>query len=724
MPAFFFLGLFSLLTQVFALKELSGLLTAHEAALGLGLSAWLLWTAAGLALALKTPALARLLEGPKGFLSACVLFAFASGANLIILRKAGVLLKPGLAPGLLEMIVFSFLLTLPAALAGGACLARGLSEKRLAFYRAEGFGAAAGGLLTLLYAVFFPSTDPLLIVGLAALALILSAPGVPLTNAGKLAAAASVGLLFFSGTRMKPPFAIPPYFAGASACARTTGSRMAFLESVGQKTFIEDGAVLAQLPLPEQAEISVQLPLLTHDDPESILFIGPAGLLLSGEAQKHHPKSVTISDPDRFRTAFILERAGPGPEHALIERTDARLLLKARRQTYDLIFQTVPEPLNAAANRFFTLDFFRDAGAALKKGGILVFTLPFSENYLPPERAYFAASILASADAVFKHIELAPGGTLTVLASNSVIDLAPGTLTRRYDRRKIKNLYAAPSAFPFLLDPYRRTWARSALGKIKNPPLNTDLNPVAYFYLWKMWLAMFVSPGTLTGLALISAVFALLLSQCLRRCRIKSLWPSDGRLPRPAELLKNKETAGVFLAGFWAMGFEVVCLFMFQTASGQLTWKLGMLFSGFMAGSAAGGRVLRSFPRPTARAGALILALTLTAGLYTYASRLGALAPAISFPLFMGLLFGGGAALGGYFAAATDENEGGVPRLYYSDLLGAALGAFVFSAAIIPLAGLRASLLWAAAALMTGLLLTIPLPSKRKQDNLPNLPSS
>lgn len=689
MPAFFLLGFFSLLTQVFALRELSGLLTAHEAALGLGLSAWLLWTAAGLALALKTPALARLLEGPKGFLSACVFFASGSGANLLLLRKAGFLLKPGLAPGLLELILFSFLLTLPAALANGVCLARGLSEKRLAFYRAEGFGAAAGGLLSLLYAVFFPGTDPLLILGMAAPALIVSAPGVPLTSARKVAPAILAGLLFFGGTRLMPPFSLPAYFTEVSDCARTTGSRMAFMDRAGQKTFIEDGAVLTQLPLTEQAESSVQLPLLAHKKPENILFIGPAGLLLAGEAQKHRPKSVTVSDPDRFRAAFILERAGPGTDRARIDRTDARLLLKARRKTYDMIFQTVPEPLNAAANRFFTLDFFREAGAALKKDGILVFTLPFSENYLPPERAYFAASILASAASAFKHVELAPGGTLTALASDSPIDLSPGTLARRYKAGKIKNVYATPAAFPFLLDPSRRAWAGTMLEKVKKPPLNTDLNPVAYFYLWKMWLAMFVSPGTLTGLALLAVVFAVF----------------AGRLLKPGAMMGDKETAGVFLAGFWAMGFEVACLFMFQTYSGQLTWKLGMLFSAFMAGAAAGGRVLKRFPRPAARAGALLLAFTLTAGLYICAPRLGTLTPAASFPLFMGLLFGGGAALGGYFAAATGANEDGTVRLYYSDLLGAALGAFVFSAAIIPLAGLRASLLWAAAALAAGLLL-------------------
>ncbi len=691
MPAFFLLGLFSLLTQVFALKELSGLLTAHEAALGLGLSAWLLWTAAGMALALKNPALTRALEGPKGFLSACVFFTFASGANLILLKKAGFLLTPGLAAGLLELILYSFLLTLPAALAGGMCLARGLSEKRLAFYRAESFGAAAGGLLTLLHAVFFPGTDPLFILGAAALALIFSAPGVSLAGGRKLAPAALAGLLFFGGTRLKPPFALPDYFAGASAYARTTGSRMAFMDTGGQKTFIEDGSVLIQTPLTEQSEISVQLPMLAHKNPENILFIGPAGLLLASEAQKHHPKSVTVCDPDRFRAAFILERSHPGLTDAQIDRTDARLLLGSRQKTYDMIFQTVPEPLNAAANRYFTLDFFREAGRSLKKDGILVFTLPFSENYLPPERAYFAASILASAASAFKYLELTPGGTLTALASDSPIDLAPEALARRYGQRKIKNLYATPYAFPFLLDPYRRSWAATTLGRIKHPPLNTDLNPVAYFYVWKMWLAMFVSPGTLTGLALMAAAFALLL----------------GRLPQPAELLKNKEAAGVFLAGFWAMGFEVVCLFMFQTSSGQLTWKMGMLFAGFMAGLAAGGRVLKNFPSASARAGALILGLALTAGLYAFCPRLASLSPAAAFPIFMALLFCGGAVLGGYFAASAGRDDGGVAGLYYSDLLGAALGAFIFSAAIIPLAGLRASLIWAAAALAAGAALAL-----------------
>ena len=702
MPAFFFLGLFSLLTQVFALKELSGLLTAREAALGLGLSAWLLWTAAGLALAMRTPALEKKLEGPKGFLSACLIFVFASGVNLIIFRKTGFLLKPGLAPGLLELIAYSFLLTLPSALANGVCLARGLSEKRLAFYRAEGFGAAAGGLLTLLHAVIFPGIDPLFILGAAALALIVSAPGIPLAGARKLAPAVLAGLLFFGGTALNPPFSLPAYFTGASAFARTTGSNMTFMDSGGQKTFIEDGAVLVQSPLPEQAEISIQLPLLAHKNPEDILFIGPAGLLLAGEAQKHHPKNLTVSDPDRFRTAFILDRAGIGPERARIDRKDARLMLKARRETYDMIFQTVPEPLNAASNRFFTLDFFHEAGRALKKGGILAFTLPFSENYLPPERAYFAASILASADAAFKYVALAPGGILTVLASNSPIDLAPETLARRYGARKIKNVYAAPSAFPFLLDPYRGMWAKAMLGKVKDPPLNTDLNPVAYFYLWKMWLAMVVSPGTLTGLALILAAAVLLAGQCLRPAELLKNKPMAVPSQKPLALKTAKEAAGVFLAGFWAMGFEVACLFIFQTLSGQLTWKLGMLFAGFMAGSAAGGRVLKNFSRPAARAGALILGLALTTGLYACAPRLGILSPAISFPLFMGLLFGGGLVLGGYFAAAAGEEDDGIARLYYSDLLGAALGAFVFSAAIIPLAGLRASLLWSAAALIAG----------------------
>ncbi len=698
MPAYFILGFFSLLTQVFVLKELSGLLTAHEAALGLGLAAWLLWTAAGLALVLKNPALEKRLAGPEGFLTACVCSVLAAGVNLLLFRHAGFLLKPGLLPGLMELILFSFLLTLPAALANGVCIARGLSEKRLAFYRAETFGAAAGGLFTLLHAVFFPGADPLLLTGVAALALILSVPGIPLKSVRKLAPAALAGILFFCGSRLAPSFALPTLFKDASARVRTTGSRLALLGSASQKTFIEDGAVLIQLPLTEQAEVSVQLALLAHKKPEDILFTGPAGLFLAAEARKHKPKSITVANPDRFRTEFILGRAGVKPEGVRLERADARVLLEARPGAWDLIIQTVPEPLNAAANRFFTLEFFRAAQAALKPGGILSFALTFSENYLPPERAYFAASILASLGAAFKHVELAPGGTLTVLASDSPIDLAPETLARRYAQRKITNLYAVPADLPFLLDPYRRQWAAAMLANVKKAPLNTDLDPVAYFYLWKMWLAMFVSPATLSGLALLAVAFVLL----------------GSRLLKAGELLADKGTAGVFLAGFWAMGFETVCLFMFQTYSGQLSWKLGTLFAAFMAGSAAGAYILKVAPRYLARAAALVSALALTAWLYVYAPGLGAMAPAKLFALFMVLLVAGGFSLGAYFAAAAGRDDGRTGRLYYSDLLGAALGGFIFSAALIPLAGLRAAPLWAAAALTPCLLLTV-LPSGFKK---------
>lgn len=683
MTAFFILGFFSLTVQVFILRELAGLLTAHELALGLGLSAWLLWTAAAVASASWNARLKNLLLGPGGQLTAYGALALGAALNFVLIKKTGLFLKAGLAPGLFELLILSALLTLPAALANGFCIFQGLLKNTLSFYWAETLGAAAGGLFTLLYAQRFPDADPVIITGVLGLALIFSARDARVISFKKILFAAAALVLFFSAARISPPFALPGFFSGAGIFQRTTGSRLALITGASQKTFIEDGSILAQFPDPEAQETRAQLALLAHKKPESVLLLGAGGFFLAGEAQKHSPKEITIAEADRFKTAFILKNAGLSARGLEIINSDARDALKANLNAYDLIFQTVPEPLNANANRFFTLEFFRAGRAALKPGGILAFALPFSENYLPPVRAYFAASILAAAGAVFKYVECAPGGSLTVLASDSPIELRAESLGKRYLSRKIKNTHIVPESLPFLLDPYRKQWALAMLKKTKPPPLNTDLNPAAYFYLWKLWLAMFVSPAALTGLCAVCILSALLLNRGLKL----------------GALLKDKPAAGVFLTGFWAMGFEVVVLLLFQAASGQLNWKLGLLFAGFMAGAATGAFLFKRIKNRHSLAGLAGLALALSAGLYRAAPGLAELKASAFFALFMGLLFAGGFVMGGYFAAAAHSADS-PERLYTADLLGAALGAFAFSGALIPLFGMQTALLASMAALI------------------------
>ncbi|HOW90472.1 MAG TPA: hypothetical protein PL037_09320, partial [Elusimicrobiales bacterium] len=203
-----------------------------------------------------------------------------------------------------------------------------------------------------------------------------------------------------------------------------------------------------------------------------MFLAGPGAVFLAGEAAKNKARNTIIAEPDRYRAAFLIGRRGVDPGPARIVQSDPRVLLRTVSAGYDLIIQTTPEPLNAASNRFFTVQFFREAAGALKKNGILAFSLPFSENYLPPERAYLAASVLASASSVFRHVEPVPGGALTVLASDGPIDLSPETLARRYKARGLDSPYVAPQNLPFILDPYRRQWALAATGRIKAPPLN------------------------------------------------------------------------------------------------------------------------------------------------------------------------------------------------------------------------------------------------------------
>ena len=665
MALFLLFGLASLLAQTLLLREISQVFAAHELSLAAALAAWLVWTGAG----------ARLARGgERGFAGAALLFALAAPLNVLAVRLVPGALPALYQPGLAAMLAGPALLCLPAALANGFAAGLALGGRPAAFYAAEAAGSAAAGAFTVLYYHLFPGVEPVLVLAIPALALAAAWAALRPRSPRKAAAAGFAVLVLGAAAAaaprlwtLKPP-APPPV-----GTVQTEGSR---LSVTADGSVYEDGRPLHAPDDPAPEEL-VHVPLLALKRPGPVLLHGGGAWFALAEVLKHSPAAAEIAEPDAFKAAALARLAGAKSGSFTELRADPRALA-GRDGRYAAVFNAGGPPENAAQNRFYTVEYFRKAAALLEPGGALVFQLPFAENYVPPSQAYAAACVLASARAVFPHVELLPGARLTVLASRGQLNLDPAALAAAYARRKIHSRFVVPSALPFILDPYRRAWAAGEIAKVKDPPLNTDLDPLSYFNFWRAWLSMVMSPGALLGLAALAGAAAF----------------AGRSLAGKLRFSEEERTGEAFLVGFWALGFETTVLLAFQSGTGRLSPELGAMFALFMAGAAAGrGRS----PRTVFLAESAAAALALCAGLHPQA----ALAPWSARTL---ILLGGGAS-GAFFAAAA----GSAGRDVYAwDLAGGAAGGLAAAAFSVPLAGIRGSFYIfcaaAAAALAGGLL--------------------
>ncbi|MDO8804581.1 MAG: hypothetical protein Q7R35_09115 [Elusimicrobiota bacterium] len=667
MPMFLLFGFYSLLAQALLLREIAQVFTAHELSLAAALACWLLWTAAGVRLGARA-------ANAGAFSRGCIILAAAAPLNLLLARLAPALL-PGLSqPGLFTMLAGSALLCLPAGLANGYAAGAALRGAPAFFYAAEAAGAAAAGLFTLFYYRNFPGLEAA--AALAAPALVFCAayafrPFSARRLAAALAAALALGAVIYAAPRswtLKPPAPKP------GLVIQTEGSRLA-LTGLPELSFYEDGRLL-YAPETTAPEELAHIALLALKKPGKVLLHGGLAFFVLPEVLKYKTEAVEIAEPDQFKARALAEKTRAAEKSFTLLRADPRAL-KNREGYYGAVFQAGISPDNAAQNRFFTLEYFRTAAAMLKPGGVLVFQLPFAENYVPPATAYAAACVLASARAVFPALEIIPGARLTVLASAKPLDLDPAALAAAYARRGIKTKTVVPSAFPFLLDPYRRAWAAGEIAKVKRPPLNTDLNPLAYFRFWRAWLSMVMSPASLLGLAALAAAGLL----------------AAYRLKGAVRFTPEERTGEAFLMGFWGLAFETAVLLAFQAKTGRLSPELGAMFALFMAGAAGGAWAARNSPAK------LILLFELAAAALALACALRPeLAQAAGAARV--LILAGGFLSGAFFAAAAGKTGSDV---YAWDLIGGAAGGLAAAAFAAPIAGISGALYCAAAAALAAL---------------------
>jgi spermidine synthase len=672
--------------QVVLLRELLVVFSGNETSLGVALACWLIWTAAGSALAGRRglgPAGARRLVAALEILAALGL-----PLSIVAVRAAraafGALPGEVLGPGTMLLASWAglsfFCLVSGGLFAAGSrlwSLLRGVptADATGAVYLLEAAGSGLGGALASF--VVLERLDAIQIA-LSLSFLNLVAAAFVLRRARWLPAAALLAFIPLSPWLERVSLARLWRGFELAETRNSVYGNLAVIRTEDSQTVYVNGLATFTVPDPAAAEEAVHYALLEHPHPTSLLLIG-GGLNGSLAQALQHPSLGRIDyvelDPALLELAarrFPREwAAAAGDARVRLHRADGRLFLKTAAPVFDVIIVNLPDPRTAQLNRFYTLEFFREGARKLGPAGVLALSVTGSENYISEKQAAFLRSIRKTLEAVFPEMAAIPGSPIHLLAcrQRGVLTTDARALAARLAERRLATSYVREYYLPFRMAADRVADLEAQIRPRPDTPLNRDFAPIACYLDAALWSARFPTwdrafPYLAAGALVALGVFLV-------------AGPTPG--------------AAVAAMGFSQIGFEMILLLGFQAVYGYVYQQLAVVIAGFMAGLALGSwcglRSSGSFRRRT------LIRLQVLAALSGPAlcALLG-----VSHLLYPVLALACG-VLGGYqfIVASRLWGSPSTGALYALDLAGASAGAILFGAWLIPVFGF-----WRSAALI------------------------
>ncbi len=707
-------GALSMLAQVVVLRELVAALYGVELLYVLALGAWLVGSGLGAAAGRVLPATA--LACPAG----CVALGLLVPVELVVIRVAAPLagaVTGAYLPFPTQLLWIAAATIPPAALCGwlfpalaGAASARGgLSVGRS--YAVESAGAAAGGAGLAAAIALGASTFQVAAVApaIGAAAVFAARRRWPVHRRFWL----SVSVLTVCGAiavvgRPWDLALLRRMYPSLVDAVDTPYARVVLAGHESQVAVYENGA-LAFDTEGFGAEAYADLAGLQHARPARALVIGGGAEGVPDALARHRIPEIDNVEVDRRAYELVRARAAGAMSRAKaggavqVHFGEPRVFLE-RRVSYDLILVAAGEPVSGASSRFYTREFFALCARRLTPDGVLALRLAAAENVWPRPLIRRTASIVTAVREVFTAVEIVPGATLYVLASNGGPAATPAVLAARLKERGVQPRLITPPYLQYLYTNDRRQELEALIESAAGERPNTDSAPVCYRYAALLWLSSFYPSLAAPAAPVATRPAWLWWGGAVALALGAAAWLRRGHERRAA--------AGLFGAGFVGMVLETVLLLRFQIANGvvyqQVGWLLTCFMAGMTAGGWAGGGGVPLRPRPWARlaipaalAGASML--TLLAVIWMPASA-GLVGTSV-------LLSAAGAAVGSAFAAGArlwrgDPREA-ASALYAADVIGGAAGALAATLVLVPVAGFEGA---AAAALAAGTALFALIP--------------
>jgi len=736
--ALLLIGVTAMIGQVLLIRELIVVFYGNELSLGAILAAWLFWVAMG---SWGLGSLTDRLSNKTSVLTLCqVTILFLLPAILMLTRYARAIwgTSPGEIIGFGPMLFSSFLLLAPLCLILGFLFALGCRIFSSFFgirvqgigqvYILEAIGASVGGLILnfLLIRTLNPFQIALLVGGInifSALLIQLSYPQRTKLRAINVMLVilliGTAGFLLGGGAGQLNVLSSKLQWRPLNLVHQDNSiyGNIAVTALDDQYSFFQNGLLMFTTGDVMAAEETAHFPLLAHPSPHQVLLIGGGIGGSLKEILKHPVSSVDYVELDpmiidvaqQFLTAEAwLPMKDP---KVRVQHLDGRLFIKRVQNRYDVIIVQLPDPYTALLNRFYSLEFFREAKNILAPDGLLAFSVTSAENYISPELQQFLGCLDQTAKKVFAHVGVIPGEVNYFLATNRPqgIFLDPDSLLARLRERHIQTRFVREYYLPSRMSRERVAFLDQAIQTARDVQINRDFKPVGYFYDMVLWSTHFQSAfRRLIQASSHLALWHLMIPILAMLGLIPILWRRTF-----VSAIKLPVILAIATTGFSEILFQVVTIIGFQVLYGFVYYKLGLILTSFMVGLVLGSWAINrrlgqlkddlvtyAKIQVTVCLYPLLLSLVLVglASLRTGPlSRLGLGSIFAFFPVVAGFIGGLQFPLANKICLGERKQIGKTAGLIYGlDLLGSCAGALLTATLLIPILGIFNTCLWAA----------------------------
>jgi spermidine synthase len=732
-----FIGFGSILSQILIVREFLVSFYGNELSIGIIFACWLLWI--GIGSAFGNIAVRRLRNVFRLFLILIAIIPLVTFVQILAVKFVRVFIDTttGEFLSLIDLLGFSFVVLSIGCFIWGMLFTLGakiltLQEKETWYgvnraYILESLGSVFGGLLfSFVIASLFSTLQIVFFIFIVAWGVVL---WIVLQKRNWKILATSI--LIIVSVILFPQLhsyehQINTYqwslINNKLTFVRSTNTKyqnLSLMRLENQYTIYADGRPVYNIPNTYDAEIFTHSIMVQCMDAKRVLVLGGGFNGVLREILKYPVQEVEYVENDPALLPFVEPVMNTQDQQALrnprvhIILGDGRGYLRRTNKSFDVILLNVGEPSTASLNRFFTLEFYQQCAIQLTPQGILAFSFPSSTEYLADELKDLNASIYHTFKRVFKSTVIVPGTHAILIGSKDspLLVSSSDSLATRYRTTGILSEHFSEYMFEELMSAGRVSYITNALESTRHFRLNTDCNPVTYYFdllLWNRFLhgnnhffsyltpmRIFIAEGIALGLLLL---FLLL---CLHQ---------------PDKQERTTLATVIFCGGMIGMALNLLFLLNFQETFGSVYEMVGAMIAANMLGMALGTLVVskvigKSIPKNML----LVVLISIIIVVFLLPKLLDYLLVVRLIPVTLLVTVLSGGLIGMLFGTVNQfylRTSSNLGSIYAFDVIGSSIGALITCSVLLPILGIQDTRLFLVLILIPALLAATLLRTK------------